>query len=56
MYGKRPERRDEVLSRLKEELGKLEDDLKRQAQMNGISLNSCTVKNPKNSKITAVLP
>lgn len=54
MYGKRPERRDEVLSRLKEELGKLEDDLKRQAQMNGISLNSCTIKNLKNSSGTPV--
>lgn len=55
MYGKRPERRDEVLSRLKEELVKLEDDLKRQAQTNGISLNSCTRKNLKSSTITAFL-
>lgn len=54
MCGKRPEKRkEEVLSRLKEEVGELEADLKQQTQMNGISLNSCTTKNLQNSKITA---
>lgn len=54
MCGRRPEKRkEEVLSRLKEEVGELEEDLKRQTQMNGISLNSCTTKNLQNGKITA---
>ncbi|XP_047438991.1 centromere protein P isoform X2 [Mugil cephalus] len=34
--------KERVLSRLKEEVQKLEEDLKRQTQMNGITLNSCT--------------
>lgn len=41
--------REKVLSRLKEEVEELEDDLKRQTQMNGISLSSCTTKTIQNS-------
>ncbi|XP_070758877.1 centromere protein P [Enoplosus armatus] len=36
--------KEKVLSRLKEEVEELEEDLKHQTQMNGISLNSCTTK------------
>ncbi|XP_051271568.1 centromere protein P isoform X2 [Dicentrarchus labrax] len=36
--------KEKVLSKLKEEVEELEEDLKRQTQMNGISLNSCTKK------------
>ncbi|KAM9361920.1 centromere protein P [Symphorus nematophorus] len=36
--------KEKVLSRLKEEVKELEEDLKRQTQMNGISLHSCTTK------------
>ncbi|XP_069567429.1 centromere protein P [Brachyistius frenatus] len=36
--------KETVLSRLKVELEELEEDLKRQTQMNGISLTSCTIK------------
>lgn len=56
MYGKRPEQREEVMSSLKEELSKLEDDLKRQAEINGISLKTCTRKSLCNSKSTALYP
>ncbi|KAM7005529.1 centromere protein P [Tautogolabrus adspersus] len=35
---------EKVMSRLKEEVEELEEDLKRQTQMNGICLNSCTTK------------
>ncbi|GLD58106.1 centromere protein P [Lates japonicus] len=45
MCGERPVGgKEKVVSRLKEEVEELEDDLKRQTQMNGISLNSCTTK------------
>ncbi|XP_069372875.1 centromere protein P isoform X2 [Paralichthys olivaceus] len=40
---------EEVVSRLKEEVEELEEDLKRQTQMNGISLNSCTTKTLQSS-------
>lgn len=57
MYGKGAERREqEVVFELKEEVGELEEDLKRQTQMNGISLNSCTRKNIRNSKMTENFP
>jgi len=39
-----------VLSRLKEEVEELEEDLKLQTQMNGISLNSCIIKTLRSSK------
>ncbi|KAG7226831.1 hypothetical protein INR49_014180, partial [Caranx melampygus] len=41
--------REKVLSRLKEEVEELEDDLKRQTQMNGVGLRSCTTKTVINS-------
>ncbi|XP_034442415.1 centromere protein P isoform X1 [Hippoglossus hippoglossus] len=41
--------KEEVESRLKEEVEELEEDLKRQTQMNGISLNSCTTKTLQSS-------
>lgn len=54
MCGQRQEGETErVLSRLKEEVEELEEDLKRQTQMNGISLNSCTTKTLQSSKSTA---
>ncbi|KAI3369766.1 hypothetical protein L3Q82_024588 [Scortum barcoo] len=40
----RGEGKEKAMSRLKEEVEELEEDLKRQTQMNGISLNSCTTK------------
>ncbi|XP_071350968.1 centromere protein P [Trachinotus anak] len=43
------EGREKVVSRLKEELEELEDDLKRQTEMNGISLNSCSTKTLQSS-------
>ena len=46
--------KEEVESRLKEEVEELEEDLKRQTQMNGISLNSCTTKTLQSSKRGAV--
>lgn len=42
--------KEEVLSRLKEEVKELEEDLKQQTQMNGISLNGCTKKTLQSSK------
>lgn len=39
-----------MLSRLKEKVEELEEDLKRQTQMNGISLNSCITKSLQSSK------
>ncbi|XP_054472795.1 centromere protein P [Anoplopoma fimbria] len=45
MCGKRQgDEKEKVLSRLKEEVEELEEDLKLQTQINGISLNSCTTK------------
>ncbi|XP_045932508.1 centromere protein P isoform X1 [Micropterus dolomieu] len=45
MCGQRQEGgKEKVLSRLKEELEELEEDLKQQTHMNGISLDSCTRK------------
>ncbi|KAM7422000.1 hypothetical protein PAMA_010197 [Pampus argenteus] len=41
--------KEEVLSRLKEEVEELEEDLQRQTQMNGISLTSCTTKTLQSS-------
>ncbi|XP_060925600.1 centromere protein P [Limanda limanda] len=41
--------KEEVESRLKEEVEELEEDLKRQTQMNGISLSSCTTKTLQSS-------
>ncbi|XP_044205842.1 centromere protein P isoform X2 [Thunnus albacares] len=41
--------KEEVLSKLKEEVEELEEDLQRQMQMNGISLNSCTTKTLQSS-------
>ncbi|XP_029358509.1 centromere protein P isoform X2 [Echeneis naucrates] len=41
--------REKVMSKLKEEVEELEGDLKQQAQMNGISLNSCTIKTLQSS-------
>ncbi|XP_041812128.1 centromere protein P [Chelmon rostratus] len=41
---KRAAGKEKVLSKLKEEVEELEEDLKWQTQMNGISLNSCTTK------------
>ncbi|XP_062272531.1 centromere protein P [Scomber scombrus] len=41
--------KEEVLSKLKEEVEELEEDLQRQSQMNGISLNSCTIKTLQSS-------
>ncbi|XP_037634387.1 centromere protein P [Sebastes umbrosus] len=41
--------KENVLSRLKEEVEELEEDLKRQTQMNGINLNSCTTKTLQSS-------
>ncbi|XP_034559342.1 centromere protein P [Notolabrus celidotus] len=40
---------ERVMSRLKEEVEELEEDLKRQTQMNGICLNSCTAKTLQSS-------
>lgn len=55
MCGERPVGgKEKVVSRLKEEVEELEDDLKRQTQMNGISLNSCTTKTLQRSKRTAL--
>lgn len=42
--------KEEVLSRLKEVVEELEEDLKQQTQMNGISLNRCTKKTLQSSK------
>ena len=39
-----------VLSRLKEKVEELEEDLKRQTQMNGISVDSCITKTLQSSK------
>lgn len=39
-----------VVSRLKEEVEELEEDLKLQTQMNGISLNSCSTKTLQSGK------
>ncbi|XP_040014651.1 centromere protein P [Xiphias gladius] len=41
--------KEKVASRLKDEVEALQDDLKRQTQMNGISLNSCTAKTLQSS-------
>ncbi|XP_044028878.1 centromere protein P [Siniperca chuatsi] len=41
--------KEKVLFRLKEEVEELEEDLKQQTQMNGISLNSCTTKTLQSS-------
>ncbi|XP_031152669.1 centromere protein P [Sander lucioperca] len=41
--------KEKVLSKLTEEVEELEEDLKRQTQMNGISLNSCTTKTLQSS-------
>ncbi|XP_022597841.1 centromere protein P [Seriola dumerili] len=41
--------KEKVMSRLKEELEELEDDLKQQTQMNGIYLSSCTRKTLQSS-------
>lgn len=46
--------KEKVLSMLKEEVEELEEDLKRQTQMNGISLNSCTTKTLQSSKRTTL--
>lgn len=54
MCGKRRGGKEKVLSRLKEEVQELEEDLKLQTQMNGISLNSCTKKTLQSSKSTAL--
>uniref|UniRef100_A0A3Q2VW38 Centromere protein P n=1 Tax=Haplochromis burtoni TaxID=8153 RepID=A0A3Q2VW38_HAPBU len=50
MCGQRQEGGKEmVMSRLKEELEELEEDVKLQTEINGITLNSCTTKTLKNS-------
>ncbi|KAM9860254.1 centromere protein P [Aulostomus maculatus] len=41
--------REEVLSRLREEVEELAEDLQRQTQMNGITLNSCTTQTLQSS-------
>lgn len=41
--------KEKVLSKLKEEVEELEEDLKWQTRMNGISLNSCTTKTLQSS-------
>ncbi|XP_029287307.1 centromere protein P isoform X2 [Cottoperca gobio] len=41
--------KEEVLSKLKEEVEELEEDLKQQTQMNGISLTRCTTKTLQSS-------
>lgn len=51
MCGQRQEGGKEmVMSRLKEELEELEEDVKLQTEINGITLNSCTTKTLQNSK------
>ncbi|XP_033994570.1 centromere protein P [Trematomus bernacchii] len=42
--------KEKVLSRLKEEVEEMEEDLKLQTRMNGISLKSCTTKTLKKSE------
>ncbi|XP_005729690.1 centromere protein P [Pundamilia nyererei] len=50
MCGQRQEGGKEmVMSRLKEELEELEEDMKLQTEINGITLNSCTTKTLQNS-------
>ncbi|TMS19153.1 Centromere protein P [Larimichthys crocea] len=41
--------KEKILSMLKEEVEEMEEDLKRQTQMNGISLTSCTTKTLQSS-------
>lgn len=41
---------EEVVSKLEAEVEQLEEDLKRQTQMNGFSLTSCTTKTLRRSK------
>uniref|UniRef100_A0A3B4EVX7 Centromere protein P n=1 Tax=Pundamilia nyererei TaxID=303518 RepID=A0A3B4EVX7_9CICH len=53
-YSQQMENRQEggkemVMSRLKEELEELEEDMKLQTEINGITLNSCTTKTLQNS-------
>uniref|UniRef100_A0A3Q3KEZ4 Centromere protein P n=1 Tax=Monopterus albus TaxID=43700 RepID=A0A3Q3KEZ4_MONAL len=49
MCGQRQEEGEKVLSKLMEEVEKLEEDLERQTQMNRISLKSCTTKTLQSS-------
>ncbi|KAL7408611.1 hypothetical protein ABVT39_026274 [Epinephelus coioides] len=50
MCGQKEEgEKEKLLSRLKEEVEELEEDLKQQTQMNGISLNSCFTKTLQSS-------
>nr|XP_046236733.1 centromere protein P isoform X2 [Scatophagus argus] len=49
MCGHSQEGKERLLSRLKEDVEELEEDLKRQTQINGISLNSCTTKTLQSS-------
>lgn len=42
--------KEKMLSMLKEEVEEMEEDLKRQTQMNDISLTSCTTKTLQSSK------
>lgn len=54
MCGQRQgEGKEKVLSKLKKEVEELEEDLRRQTQMNGIGLNSCMRKTLQSSKRTA---
>lgn len=47
--------KEKVLSGLSEEVEKLEEDVRRQTQMNGFDLNSCKIKTLESSKRTAHL-
>ncbi|XP_038127960.1 centromere protein P [Cyprinodon tularosa] len=50
LSGRALDQEETVVSRLKEEVEELEDSLKLQTEINGISLNSCTIKTLQNRK------
>ncbi|XP_015258076.1 PREDICTED: centromere protein P isoform X2 [Cyprinodon variegatus] len=50
LSGRALDQEETVVSKLKEEVEELEDSLKLQTEINGISLNSCTIKTLQNRK------
>lgn len=56
MFGQRQgEGKEIVQSKLKKEVDEMEDDLRQQTQMNGISLSSCIRKTLGSSKRTVLI-